>query len=395
MTISKQLLQATFKSKKFLVKVPERRGGRKTVTHNFVSSDRKFVEDLGLQVPDYNVTAILDTTPENYFQVRDDFISVLDSFGAGILQLPTVGQINAQVTNYALIEDYENLGVVQLNINFSQTNNNISPSVISNPISEASAIKDAGITSGINRFNDSFSASFSSSLISSIESLNNFARSVSESVNRSNAAASDVSKINNLITGFRTQILRAANIGSDTGASMSQLYNDVLGISASIDDALEYSFSTFNFNSGTKETIITAQTLENNNNIDAMDKFNRQLGIFNIYNLAVNKEYANVQELEEINIAIQPIYDQVIDEIVDDAIIINLKDIRNQFALFSEEQSIILPKLETLITPKILASKLAYSLYGDSTQSDNLLNINNIIDTTYLEGEIIILSEVS
>lgn len=390
-----QLLQARFKGVEFLYINHRKSAGRKTVKHEYVSSDRRFTEDLGRLLPTYSVQAVLDTTGDNdYVAVRENFEKALDSFGAGTLQLPTVGELNVQMTTYAVDETMENLGYIKYSINFEQTNNNISPSTVLNPISEADANYEAGFLGISSSIADSFNVSSTDNFLKAKDSLLDFSRSISDSVDRFNTSANNVSQINQLITDFEDQVNQLINAPDRLGSAMVELYANVNNLSDNIDDSISGAFATFDFNPGEVTPVETAATVEDNQNKQTLNVNNQAMATLTLYNLAVQKEYANVQELDDIQASIEEKYESLINEDVDAAVLEAINDIRINFEEFYARQAVILPKLQEITVLPILASKLSYKLYGDSTLADTLLAINNVNTSTYLEGKILVLSEI-
>lgn len=395
-SIRDRLLPGTFKGVEFLVITENKQAGRKTVKHEYVSSDKRFVEDLGKQLPDYNVQAILDTSGNNdYFVVKAQFEKVLDSFGSGILQLPTTGQITAQVTNYGVVETQTELGIIKYSINFSQTDDIIIPSAISNPIGDAQINYDLGFANISTAIADNFSVSTSDNFLKAKDSLLGFSSSISDAVDRFNSTADNVSQANTLITTFEEQINSLITAPNLLGSAMVKLYADINNLSGSISDSLTGAFSTFDYDPGATDPVETSATVEANNNINTLNVNNQAMAILTIYNLAVQDTYSNVQELDNIKNNIEVFYESIINEDVDRNVIDSINDIRINFEQFYSEQSIILPNLEEITVTNILASKLSYNLYGDSSFADTLLSINNVLTTTYLEGDILVLTEVN
>ena len=396
MSIRSELLVSSFKGVTFLEKSVTPVKGRKTAKHDYVKSDQRNVEDLGLKVPDYRVRCILDTaSASDYFIVRERFENAINSPGAGILQLQTIGQINAQVSTVSRKESQDNLGVIEYDILFHQTNDDIIPSITVNPLQSATILKDQGFLDIASSFGNQFSATFSENISAARASLREFSQSISDSINTANIQASNVAQLNTLISDFNDQVTRLTQTPSALGTEMTRLYNNVLNFSGSNNDAIDAAFTSFNFNSGTTEPVITAATQQANANNTAIQNSNTAMGLFTIYQRAVNNTYADVSELNDLNDRVEEVYQGLIQQDIGSSVRNGLEEIRNTFQTFYEQQSIILPRLKTINTSRILASKLSYMLYGTTTHTDTLLNINGVFNDTYLEGNILVLTGVS
>ena len=390
-----QLLQARFKGVDFLYINHRKTAGRKTVKHEYVSSDKRFTEDLGKLLPTYTVQAILDTTGDNdYVAVRERFEKALDSFGAGNLQLPTVGELNVQMTTYAVDETLENLGIIRYSINFEQTNDNIAPSTTLNPISEAETNYLTGFQAISAAIAEDFNVSNSANFLKAKDSLLEFSDNISSAVDVFNTATSSVSQINQLVTDFQDSIVGLIRAPSSLGAAMTSLYSNVINAPSTISSALSGAFATFDFDPGTSNATQTSATVEDNQNKETLDLANRSMAVLTLYNLAIQDTYENVQELDDLKARIEENYATLVDEDVNSDVITAINDIRINFEEFYQRQTIILPELKEITVEPILADKLAYNLYGDSTFGDTLLSINNVNTSTYLSGTILVLTEI-
>jgi prophage DNA circulation protein len=135
MPIDNQLYTASFRGIKFLVNRSSVAGGRKTVTHEFIDSDRRFVQDQGLLNRTFTVNAIIHEVSYTYFAQRDNLLLALEEEGPGLLVHPFYGTQTVNVTSFTLDENTSSVGRADFNIVFEESQPNDSPTAITNNLS--------------------------------------------------------------------------------------------------------------------------------------------------------------------------------------------------------------------------------------------------------------------
>jgi len=177
-------------------------------------------------------------------------------------------------------------------------------------------------------------------------------------------------------------------IGGTIGQSLQTLFNsfDIVGDTA----RNQYVLSTQLFDFGDDDTVIEAaekqalnkKTLNTAIQIDAL-----ALGFAN----AVRIEYSNQEELNEVIVQLDDQYEKVITENLDSETRISLLDLKtNAFKFFSQ---LDLNSILTVETTTIPSTVLAYQYYKDSTRSDEIVGLNDIQNTGFIEGSTKIVSE--
>lgn len=114
MSILDNLYPASFRGVSFLISNSSVRGGRKTITHEFPNSNRRYVEDLGLENETLSITAHVPST--SYFTSRDSIKLALEAEGYGTLVHPFYGIRNVALTSYSINETTEDLGYVVISM---------------------------------------------------------------------------------------------------------------------------------------------------------------------------------------------------------------------------------------------------------------------------------------
>lgn len=128
MSVIEQLQPASFRGIPFLVNAETKTGGKKTVTHEYVGSDKRFTEDdLGLLPPSFSIEAVIHG-PDAIF-IRFQLERVLDESGLGELVHPVYGSIKVKSTTYSVNSNQTKIGEFRFSINFETSEATITPSV--------------------------------------------------------------------------------------------------------------------------------------------------------------------------------------------------------------------------------------------------------------------------
>lgn len=122
--VDKQLFPALFRGVPFLIEESGREGGRKLAIHEIPNLDDHKIQDMGKQVPDFSITAII-AGQDDYILKRNHLIQALEQFGPGQLSHPFFGILQVHVKHYSLQESTANLGKCIFNIDFVVTSNSI------------------------------------------------------------------------------------------------------------------------------------------------------------------------------------------------------------------------------------------------------------------------------
>lgn len=118
MAILDGLLPGSFRGVPFLIKSSTVSGGRKQVVHEFPNSDKRFVEDLGLENETIDLTLTVPT--RSYFTLRDSLKSAFERKGYGTLVHPLYGIRQVAVISYSVDESLDSLGSVDIKVTFKQ-----------------------------------------------------------------------------------------------------------------------------------------------------------------------------------------------------------------------------------------------------------------------------------
>jgi hypothetical protein len=117
MAFSDKLFQASFKGISFIeIEDETEKGGIKNAVHEYPFSNRRSVENLGINLPIFNIKCQFHG--ENWQQKRDSFRTALTDGKSGILVSQFKGKFQAKATDYEIIEDTRALGKVIFKVTF-------------------------------------------------------------------------------------------------------------------------------------------------------------------------------------------------------------------------------------------------------------------------------------
>ena len=106
----------------FILKDGSTTGGRKTITHEYVNSDRRFVEDLGKLKYSYSLEIYVENN--NGSNERDNLERALNRKGTGKLIHPFRGSKTVSVIGWTAVEKF---GWVEYNVSFVESNTSVLP----------------------------------------------------------------------------------------------------------------------------------------------------------------------------------------------------------------------------------------------------------------------------
>lgn len=119
MSVFKQLHPASFNDVPFLIEVETKTGGKKTVTHEFINSDKRYTEELGKLPPKFSIEAIIHG--DGAIQNRLNLEKELEKEGQGFLVHPVYGGGFVAATTYTVSSNQTKVGEFRFSINFEKS----------------------------------------------------------------------------------------------------------------------------------------------------------------------------------------------------------------------------------------------------------------------------------
>ncbi len=395
-----KLPSASFKDIQFLYQDSSvANKGRKTHTHEFPDSRIRSVEDLGADNNIFTITAEIDYS--NNFSARNNFITVLEEEGSGLLILPTEEAQEVTVVTYNRDDSRSSLGITSFNITFEKSEINRFPEIVEGSSGLVSNLKDSISDQNETLLSDDWSPpsnskpefDFSvSKVVTSIQDKAAGIRKVASNV-RSNADGFSEfsSSLNEIVASVNELVQSPSDLADRFKTAFSNLENAYDNTTDLFDSAKQM----FNFTAGNENTDGNG-TIQKNKaiNQDLINDLVSTNALAIGYNAAVNIDFANVDNLNEINTDLEDGF-QGLNENLDDDLFQTMLDLRKEANDIFKNLSIGLPKVNILefINARPLAV-LVYQLYGSLDLIDDIEALNDFTDVSCISGDVKVLSDV-
>lgn len=270
-----KLQPASFRDFRFLVPRSQLRDGRKTVTHEFVNSNNRFVEDLGQFPNKFTVTAIIHGS--DAIQQRDNFRAILNKSGSGILIHPSYGRQEVTVEGQYTVTDADTeLGQFRFEITFAIDAGAAFPRLGQPTTSTVAASEQTARTSILQRVKDQWNVPLTTiSNSDAATKLASYASNIANDFSGIVADASEIIRITNSVQNNASALVRS-------GSGVSGAVGDIL---LSLDLIPTETLSTLNAIKGFLNFGSTDQPINNSSGL-SVDQSNRILNQ-NIFNSAI------------------------------------------------------------------------------------------------------------
>jgi len=414
----------------FLVNSDSTKGGRRQAEYQYISTNRRQVQDLGKFLKKFEMSCFISYDPQkqdDYFKKRDALISVLEASGNHVLIHPFYGEVTVATGLYTLTQNSAKLGFAEFNFTATQVSSSINnslpvPSKIitaSTVKAQATKTKESVAKSSSKSFaiTKSFKDSYEAAKDTLGNSLNQIKKVIGPIATKINDAAkfvteveNDVDQVNALLKNptalFKTVIDRVTGIDS--------LTDNLIDAMAGMKRFNEFGDAVDQFTSATKPSDqkslsihalsptvlvkfdpITAQEIEIKRNIDLLINAIRQASLLKQYELICKIDFGSVEEINNASAAVEKQYQYIRNSIDDDSIenFANLRSysrtvLDNKRIKSAYEREIEFPDYTPL-------SVVSYSLYENSYDSTLLEGLNGIKDVIAVKGKIKVLTHVS
>lgn len=408
MSVIKELQPASFRGVGFLVNAETKTGGKKTVTHEFVNSDKRFTESLGKFPPKFTIEAVVNG--DDAIQRRLNLERVLDLPGVGNLVHPIYGDGEVESTTYTTNSNQTRIGEFRFSINF-ETSEAITPaatqSKITTPESVSTAAKN---TSGIlsNVFEDNYvnpSSGFSEN--EAADQSDNLYETVLNAVANPVGAIQDkIADFTRFVSDARSDIFTIVSQGSILKQSLEDLFQAALDVVSTPEDLIDawndltdYGFLDIQGDTNTKKT----QEAESNKSI--LREYARLVALINLYEAYAHKDYQTDVELSDARNVLDAKYNELIEMFSDDIDVENVSvlttdnDFRNSIAslrvtangVFDEKEQNVW-RVVTISPGKSSMALTAYRYYGSLDQLDLITGLSPSVNHANFNQDIMAVS---
>lgn len=404
-----KLQPASFRDFQFLVPRSRLSDGRKTVTHEFVNSDNRFVEDLGAFPSKFTVTAIIHGA--NAIQQRDNFRALLNKPGPGVLIHPSYGRQEVTVEGqYAVSDSDTELGEFRFEITFARDSGAAFPRLGQPTTSTVAASELTARSSILQRIEDQWNVPLTTiSNADAADKLTSYAEGVARDFSGIVADASEIIRVTNSVKNSASAIVRS---GFDVSGAVGDILISLDLIPTETLSTLTAIKSLLDFGSGDQPI----------NNVAGLsiDQSNRQLNQ-NLFNSAIQatsltKAYTTstlvdfqiASRLDANRSELATSSRSIINDIRSGAVqfdaasaqgvqvstsrdreavnaILDTRSLGEKIMSQDEEN---LFRISSVKTPLTSARLLSYALFEDDSETDIIANLNRAQKPSSLSGDL-------
>ena len=229
--------KAAFRGALFFVRDSDTGVGRRNVVHTYPFRDEPYVEDLGLDVDEFNITGYVIQNIDNgqdYFKERDALIIALKKSGPGILVHPFLGErVVSLIGKARIVETFADGGIARFTMSFVLAEKITAP-YPDKIVDHSQAVDDAAedseelVRDGLAKKYEA-SATFGDAVMNDISVFNDMMRLAIEAVR--NLGPGAISKaITELTEEYLDIDLTLINQSCELGNSLIGMFNGLLSL---------------------------------------------------------------------------------------------------------------------------------------------------------------------
>lgn len=387
------MFPASFKGVSFFYISGDISGGRKTITHEYPNKNFRFVEDLGLNLRTFSVTGIIQGPLYPLLKIALE--NVLNDPGIGILIHPFVGIVEVTCTGFTVSESLATTGIATYTMTFAESFRPTFPDASLNNISKIANLLEEIYSSVGGEFNSAYSSFFGKNItlagfkfLELSGSLLKIGDSIS-SVQENDTEFTAESRI------YQENAFFNAGPDGDPGNTTSSLIQSFDSLTEVGEDRFELSSRLIGF--GFNDEFLnldSKEILERNKNFKLINGLVNGLAFVNLCDSAKDINYSTEDDLNEVANNIDEAYNRIVNN---DSIVLTptfldqIQSIRTQIRIFFDQIRLVVNKIIEVTTPELPMTIIAYSFYGDTSEYDELLSLNNITNPAFVSGTIKIL----
>jgi len=390
------------------------RGGRKTVIHGFVNSDRQLVEDLGLNPDAFTLSGTVAAIPsgvgrggaKTYPQAKAALLAKLRAGGPSVLIHPFTGRLeNIVALDWTLDEDFKRVGKAGISIRFALSDTDGVPketsSVINNVEAAFEAVEAAArlnvvenFFKGVERLADGGLKQvgrFTQTFEDGVAKVNNFVEKVV-------AATDPLTKLSDQIDGFAAQlneILIDVFSLVDNPAALSDEIFAVMNSANALYATPEATFAAmaglFDFGDDDVPTVApTAAAIQRQTNRDVINAAVLSSSLSLAYFNASLIDFETTDAVDEAAEVLEAQFQKVVaGRSLDLATENALSDMRNTTIRFFDDVKTTKPDIVDFLTHQTAARVLSYAHYGTTDFGDIIVGLNSLRDPANVPAGIV------
>lgn len=371
------------------------KGGRKTITHEFPNSNIRVVEDLGVSLPSYKITAVIDI---NNINDKNKLINELVKRGPIQLVHPVFGSKKVTLKEFNSRDSIQQLGALFIDMEFEESEE---PAFGVESLQQLGSLVDqlqsAQQFVGLALFKIAKVKAVFDSAVSKIQQVADLIDTVSRTVTNS---GSGVTSLSNALISLKEN---TASLVNSPDVLFSTLAASVTNLAAAYDDDASgepdeenraSSLDSLNSVSDSNEGVVGVSTniLQRTTN---QTLINNQILVGTLglgYQYASEREYVSLEALDIERERLENSYQSFAFTLVD-PVFDQMTKVRHLANLTFDNIAIRLERILEVETPSVPLTVLTYSLYGSLANKDIIRGLNPFVDTSEVSGNIKILTQ--
>ena len=313
--------------------------------------------------------------------------------GAGILIHPWYGRLeNIACRTYSISEDVTKVGDCSFSAVFEVSNTDGIP--VSNPfVLTGVSTKAASVAAAATTIFDSVWAITdiaTGNFQAAMDKANSFIDAVNVATSPVAFLASKLDDHSNLLTAFQGNIATLVSNPADLSAGIDRIMDSVTSLYETPEGALIAFKNLFNFGDNDIDapypTFISSERTANNQVFNSMVQSE---ALSNSYLNSSQITYKTVDDINEAEADLETQYQKLfLNENIDVELIAKLTELRTTTTGFFSAQKLTASQIITIQSNPMSIRALAYSYYGDSSDGEDIAELNGLYDLAYEQGDI-------
>lgn len=382
-----KLRPASFRGIKFFVDVAQYQGGRRGPLHEFPDRDDPYREDTGRRARKYDIEGYL--VGSEYLAGKKSLISACEKAGPGDLIHPYYGRVRVVCDTFSVQETSGTGGFVKFSFQFVEAGKLSFPKSGSDSISLVGAAADALSGAGGDSFGSAFDVAGQAAFMidSAAEKVEGFADELDAVTAGLTGSASSIAELAFAIRNLKSAAKDLVNKPSELSAQMSSAMG-LLAAASDPSDVFAACGGLFGFGDDdpTIPQTTSSRTQQVNNHI-ALNTFVQVLAVSTASSAAVEMEHASVEDATEVQTAISDQLDNLMESTTDDTVYSALQGLRSEVVNAipgTDENLARVAEMTPFATIPSLV--LAYDLYGDVDNEQDIIDRNRIQHPGFIQG---------
>lgn len=393
MSLFPDLQRASFNGISFLIKKASTTGGRKIVTQEFVRSDIRFDEDLGLQNTIYHITGII--SEPDYLTKRNNLLRELTLEGQGLLQHPLYGRRTVTALPFTVTEDLQKAGLAVIEMVFHEDDKQSQPlpnAFSSNALAErlaaellallrAELAEKYKVPRGADNFGDAIAQNINTGA---------FFGSATSAVGQT----ADNSEYTAALTNFNANVVDFVSDPESLATSVSDLVDKSQLLFDDSQDTFNFLKTGFEFNSvGVNLESDTPSNAERTTNRKAIVDMMRGMNLGAAYSQAAQIKFVLAEDLESTKLTLDSAFDDILNnDRMNNESVDKLEELREAAHTIFDDEEVNLFKIEIIQVQTQPVGIITFNHYGDTTLEEELISLNEVANPSFVNGDFKILT---